>query len=127
MKYALVGITLFALGCGFENGAVQSIGQGDSPTLVARHGAVIADGCTLDGWQRDVLSSPGARKVLREVILLCGTPRETFNYPRQDHGEFLCLSDYVEPARDGKAVDSRSWQRTEDGRSFVEEEIILEG
>jgi 5-methyltetrahydrofolate--homocysteine methyltransferase len=33
------------------------------------------------------------------------TPRVTFTFPRQDHGEYLCLSDYVEPARDGKAVD----------------------
>ena len=33
------------------------------------------------------------------------TPRETFDFPRQDHGEYLCLADYVEPARDGKAVD----------------------
>ena len=33
------------------------------------------------------------------------TPRNTFDFPRQDFGEFLCLSDYVEPLRDGKAVD----------------------
>lgn len=86
MKYALVGLTLFALGCGFENGAVQSLGQGDSPTLVARHGAVIADGCSLDGWQRDVLASAGAKKVLREVILLCGTPRENGHVGPEDAG-----------------------------------------
>jgi len=86
MKYALLGITLFAMGCGFENGAVQSLGQGDSPTLVARHGAVIADGCTLDGWQRDVLSSPNAKKVVREVILLCGTPREDGHIGPEDAG-----------------------------------------
>ena len=33
------------------------------------------------------------------------TPRESFTFPRQDHGDFLCLSDYLEPARDGRAVD----------------------
>jgi 5-methyltetrahydrofolate--homocysteine methyltransferase len=33
------------------------------------------------------------------------TPRETFAFPRQDHGEFLCLSDYIEPMKDGKAID----------------------
>jgi len=86
MKHALLGITLLVAGCGFENGTVQSIGQGDSPTLVARHGAVVADGCTLDGWQRDVLSSPGAKKVLREVILLCGTPREDGHVGPEDAG-----------------------------------------
>ncbi|MBI3288737.1 MAG: M67 family metallopeptidase [Elusimicrobia bacterium] len=38
-----------------------------------------------------------------------------------------CCSYWILQIRDGKAVDSRSWQRTEDGRSFVEEEIVLEG
>ena len=33
------------------------------------------------------------------------TPRQTFDFPRQDHGDYLCLSDYVEPARDGLAAD----------------------
>jgi 5-methyltetrahydrofolate--homocysteine methyltransferase len=33
------------------------------------------------------------------------TPRVTFDFPRQDFGDYLCLSDYVEPPRDGKAVD----------------------
>ncbi len=34
------------------------------------------------------------------------TPREAFTFPRQDFGDFLCLSDYVEPAVDGHAIDS---------------------
>jgi 5-methyltetrahydrofolate--homocysteine methyltransferase len=34
------------------------------------------------------------------------TPRVEFTFPRQDHGDYLCLSDYVEPAKDGKAVDT---------------------
>jgi len=38
-----------------------------------------------------------------------------------------CCSYWIIQVRDGKAIDSRSWQRTEDGRSFVEEEIFLEG
>jgi proteasome lid subunit RPN8/RPN11 len=38
-----------------------------------------------------------------------------------------CCSYWILQVRDGKVVDSRSWQRTEDGRSFVEEEIFLEG
>lgn len=33
------------------------------------------------------------------------TPRVTFTFPRQDHGDYLCLSDYVGPARDGRAAD----------------------
>ncbi len=38
-----------------------------------------------------------------------------------------CCSYWILHVHDGKAVDSRSWQRTEDGRSFIEEEIVLEG
>jgi len=33
------------------------------------------------------------------------TPRVRFEFPRQDHGEYLCLSDYTEPAQDGIAMD----------------------
>lgn len=38
-----------------------------------------------------------------------------------------CLSYWIVRIQDGKLSDSRSWQRTEDGRSFIEEEIFLEG
>ena len=34
------------------------------------------------------------------------TPRQEFHFPRQDFGDFLCLSDYVEPAVDGVAGDA---------------------
>jgi 5-methyltetrahydrofolate--homocysteine methyltransferase len=30
------------------------------------------------------------------------TPRQVFDFPRQDHGDFLCLSDYVEPLSAGR-------------------------
>ncbi len=33
------------------------------------------------------------------------TPRTSFTFPRQDHGSYLCLADYIEPTQDGKAVD----------------------
>jgi 5-methyltetrahydrofolate--homocysteine methyltransferase len=33
------------------------------------------------------------------------TVLQKFTFPRQDFGDFLCLSDYVEPAKDGKPVD----------------------
>jgi len=38
-----------------------------------------------------------------------------------------CCSYWILQVKDGKVADSRSWQRTEDGRSFIEEEIVLEG
>ena len=33
------------------------------------------------------------------------TPKQVFKFPRQDFGDFLCLADYVEPMKEGKAVD----------------------
>lgn len=38
-----------------------------------------------------------------------------------------CVSYLILRVQAGELADSRSWQRTEDGRSFVEEEIYLEG
>ena len=38
-----------------------------------------------------------------------------------------CLSYWIVRVENGRIADSRSWQRTEDGRSFIEEEIYLEG
>ena len=37
-----------------------------------------------------------------------------------------CVSYWILRVQEGTIADSRSWQRTEDGRSFVEEEIYLE-
>ena len=47
------------------------------------------------------------------------TPRAVFDYPRQDFGEFLCLSDYVEPLRDGKAVDYVGFMAVTMGREVT--------
>ncbi len=38
-----------------------------------------------------------------------------------------CLSYWIVRVEQGKSADSRSWQRTEDSRSFIVEEILLEG
>ncbi len=48
------------------------------------------------------------------------TQRTVFDFPRQEFGEFLCLSDYVEPARDGKAVDYVGFMAGDDGPRSVE-------
>ncbi|HEY2787249.1 MAG TPA: methionine synthase [Fimbriiglobus sp.] len=44
------------------------------------------------------------------------TPRATFAFPRQDHGEFLCLSDYVAPLKDGSAFDHVAFSAVTMGR-----------
>jgi proteasome lid subunit RPN8/RPN11 len=38
-----------------------------------------------------------------------------------------CVSYWILRVNGGKTADSRSWQRSEDGRSFSEEAILLEG
>ncbi|MCA9590313.1 MAG: hypothetical protein KC657_33650 [Myxococcales bacterium] len=52
------------------------VGLAAETALPARRGSVIVDGCVVDTWQRATLASPAARKVLREVVLLCGVPRD---------------------------------------------------
>jgi len=47
------------------------------------------------------------------------TPRTVFDFPRQDFGEFLCLSDYVEPLRDGRAVDYVAFMAVTMGREVT--------
>lgn len=47
------------------------------------------------------------------------TPRESFDFPRQDHGEYLCLADYVEPLRDGRAVDYVGFMAVTMGREVT--------
>lgn len=41
-----------------------------------------------------------------------------------DHA-WPCMSYWIVKVKDEQAQDSRSWQRTEDGRSFVEEPILV--
>lgn len=47
------------------------------------------------------------------------TPRVSFTFPRQEFGEHLCLSDYVEPARDGQAVDYVAFMAVTMGRDVT--------
>ena len=48
------------------------------------------------------------------------TPRVAFDFPRQDHGDHLCLSDYVNPAADGRAVDYVGFMAVTMGRRVTE-------
>jgi 5-methyltetrahydrofolate--homocysteine methyltransferase len=47
------------------------------------------------------------------------TPRVSFTFPRQEFGEYLSLSDYVEPARDGQAVDYVGFMAVTMGRDVT--------
>ncbi|HEY3789795.1 MAG TPA: vitamin B12 dependent-methionine synthase activation domain-containing protein, partial [Urbifossiella sp.] len=47
------------------------------------------------------------------------TPHVEFHYPRQDHGDYLCLSDYIEPTRDGLAIDYVAFMAVTMGREVT--------
>jgi len=47
------------------------------------------------------------------------TPRATFAFPRQDHGEYLCLADYVAPLKGGEAVDHVAFMAVTMGREVT--------
>lgn len=47
------------------------------------------------------------------------TPIATFEFPRQDYAEHLCLADYVEPTRSGRAVDYVGFMAVTVGREVT--------
>jgi 5-methyltetrahydrofolate--homocysteine methyltransferase len=47
------------------------------------------------------------------------TPRQTFDFPRQDDVEFLCLSDYAAPLKDGRATDYVGFMAVTMGREVT--------
>jgi hypothetical protein len=62
--------------CAFDSGEeVESVGLSAEGSLPRREGAVVVDGCVLDTWQRSTLATQGAKKLIREVIMLCLVPR----------------------------------------------------
>ena len=95
----------FLVGCGTEYGSVDRISQESETPLVDRRGTVIADGCALDGWQRAVLHAPSTKRVLKEVVLLCGTTRDAGNGGPADASARGALTELVTALRaDGYAV-----------------------
>lgn len=63
-------------GCSSSTGeTVDSVALRAETPLPARAGTVIIDGCVIDPWQRATLAGAGAKRVLREVVMLCLVPR----------------------------------------------------
>lgn len=63
-------------GCAGSSGDVtEKVGLRADTALPARAGTVVIDGCVVDTWQRAVLARPGARKLVKEIVLLCLVPR----------------------------------------------------
>lgn len=118
-------ITLFGTQWGFRKGGVKPAEHARQIAEVARPALERLKKLCLD---EDILhpaaaygffpaASIGTKLTIFEDDHL--TPRVTFDFPRQDSGEFLCLSDYVEPVRDGRAVDYVAFMAVTMGRDVT--------
>lgn len=65
---------LFSAAC-TDSGETE-VADGGGTDLVRRHGSIIVEGCSLDSTQRATLASPGAKRLLQDVVLLCLTMDE---------------------------------------------------
>ena len=72
---SLFGLALMA--CGAHSGeSTERVGLSAETQLPVRRGTVVVDGCVLEPWARATLATPGTRRVIQEVIMLCLVPRE---------------------------------------------------
>lgn len=103
--------TLFSTQWGFEKGGVdpkvyaEQIRTTAEPALARLKEYVLRENVLQPAVAYGFFpaASDGTKLTIFEDDLK--TARVTFEFPRQEFGDFLCLADYVEPSRDGKAVD----------------------
>ena len=118
-------LTLFSTQWGFRKGGVRpeeyakQIEEVAKPALARLKAQCLAENILRPGVTYGFFpaASDGTKLTVYEVDHR--TPRSTFDFPRQDFGEFLCLSDYVEPLRDGKAVDYVGFMAVTMGREVT--------
>jgi len=118
-------ITLFGTQWGFRKGGVKPAEHARQIAEVARPALErLKNLCTKEKILRPAATygffpaaSDGTKLTVYEDDH--STPRVTFDFPRQESGEFLCLSDYVEPARDSKAVDYVAFMAVTMGREVT--------
>jgi hypothetical protein len=83
----------------------ERVGLAADTALPVRQGSVVVDGCVVDTWQRATLASPGTRRVLQEVILLCLVPREDGTVGPRDPSARQALAETIGSLRaDGYRV-----------------------
>ena len=69
----LFALLALSVGCGFTTTSGNQV-QTTTQAIPARHGTVIADGCTLDPWQMEILETNSAKLVIHDVVLDCLLP-----------------------------------------------------
>jgi spore germination protein YaaH len=92
MKKLLVLLSL-TLGCGFTSSGTQV--QTETKSIPARYGTVIADGCTLDTFQMQMLETNSAKLVIHDVVLDCLLPHTDGTVTPADASSRLELSNLV--------------------------------
>jgi 5-methyltetrahydrofolate--homocysteine methyltransferase len=118
-------LTLFSTQWGFRKGGVEPAVYAKQIDEVARPAlARLKAQCLAENILRPAATygffpaaSDGTKLTIYEDDHT--TPRHVFDFPRQDFGEFLCLADYVEPPRDGKAVDYVGFMAVTMGREVT--------
>lgn len=114
---AIALASLSALGCGVQSGdPVERFGPNGDEVIPKRRGSVVVEGCTLDGYQRDVLAGAAARAVLQEVVLVCPTLDEKGALAPADATERAALATLVGKLRaEGYRVSLAVGARDGDG------------
>jgi len=117
--------TLFSTQWGFEKGGVDpkvyadQIATTAEPALARLKEYVLRENILQPAVAYGFFpaASDGTKLTIFEDDLT--TERVSFNFPRQEFGDFLCLADYVEPLRDGKAVDYVSFMAVTMGHEIT--------
>ncbi|MCE9561213.1 MAG: methionine synthase [Planctomycetes bacterium] len=117
--------TLFSTQWGFEKGGVdpkvyaEQIKNTAEPALARLKEYVLRENILRPAVAYGFFpaASDGTKLTIFEDDLK--TERVTFDFPRQEFGDYLCLADYVEPARDGKAVDYVSFMAVTMGHEIT--------
>lgn len=118
-------LTLFSTQWGFRKGGVdpkvyaKQIEDVGRPALARLKAQCLAENILRPGVTYGFFPAAGEGTKLTVYEDDHKTPRHTFDFPRQEFGEFLCLSDYVEPLRDGKAVDYVGFMAVTMGREVT--------
>ncbi len=104
-------LTLFSTQWGFEKGGVdpkkykEQIDGTARPALDRLKAFCLSENVLQPAATYGFFPAAAAGQTLSVYAADRTTVLQQFKFPRQDFGDFMCLSDYVEPLKDGKPVD----------------------
>lgn len=104
-------LTLFSTQWGFEKGGVkpevykEQIDSTARPALERLKAFCLSEDVLRPAATYGFFPAASDGQTLSVYAEDHATVLQTFKFPRQDFGDYLCLSDYVEPLKDGRPVD----------------------